>query len=105
MHLDTLSICYNHTMIHHWVHSNFLQNQILKSFNVEQEVTKQNEVGWLEKLANQCIVNGLVDLYYVSVLLRLSDDEETNSSVGFDHTKLLLEQTFETRSKCVLYTY
>lgn len=87
-------------MIHNWVHSNFLQNKLYKTFNAEQESINFHEISWLEKLIDQCIINGSADLWHVSALLRLSDNEESNASIGFDHMKLILDQSYETRSKC-----
>lgn len=91
--LDTLSICYNHAMIHKWVSTNFLQGAPNR---VRAPAILSNDIGWFEKLMMRCVINGCAELWHVSALIRLSDDH-SDASVGFEHTKLILDQLFENR--------
>lgn len=95
--LNTLNICYNHLMIHKWINTNFLQSKTMKK--TVPEIEKSKELGLIEKLLCRCIINGCAELWYVSALLRMSEDDHSNASIGFDHTKLILEQSFENRGK------
>lgn len=85
-------------MIHKWISMNFLQSKPVKVRNVDK-VLKTTDLGWFEKIICRCIINGCAELWHVSVLLRLSEDDHSTASVGFDHTKLILDQSFENRGK------
>lgn len=124
MKLKTFQIIYNHCEIYDWVHNNFLarkrqqqqqQPMLLQQKSLPDHLgslphtwqcpgnTKISAIadngprnGLLEWVMKHIVVKGCAELWNVSMLMKLDDDEHAGMSVS--HTRLVLEQTDEKRS-------
>ncbi|XP_005187021.2 protein hobbit [Musca domestica] len=122
--LKTFQIIYNHCEIYDWVHNNFLarkrQQQQQQPMLLQQKSLPDNlgslphtwqcpgntkisaigdngpRNGLLEWVMKHIVVKGCAELWNVSMLMKLDDDEHAGMSVS--HTRLVLEQTDEKRS-------
>ncbi|XP_021942266.1 protein KIAA0100 isoform X3 [Zootermopsis nevadensis] len=100
--LDTLTVTYSHKDIYSWVLTSF--PNIYNAQEMEDEVVllRRETAGpartWLDSVVSQCQIKGLVELWAVSALIRLSEDAHC-ASVGFSHsdTKFMLEKHSDAR--------
>lgn len=59
--------------------------------------SSQNKHKWLQNILNKFIINGsIVELWNVCAMIKMYDQ---SISLGFSHTKLILDQLPETRGK------
>lgn len=117
--LKTFQIIYNHCEIYDWVHNNFLSRKRQKqqpplllqqkslpdhlgSLQSAWQSSRQsdragdNDNGLFEWIMEHIVVKGCAELWNVSMLMKLDDDEHAGMSVS--HTRLVLEQIEEKRS-------
>lgn len=123
--LKTFQIIYNHSEIYDWVHNNFLSRKRQQQPLLLQQKSLPDHLGtlqvaWqsskttgpagsdigvnnshrnnglLEWVMKHIVVKGCAELWNVSMLMKLDDDEHAGMSVS--HTRLVLEQTEEKRS-------
>lgn len=120
--LKTFQLIYNHSEIYDWVNNNFLsrakfqspllltqkQKSLPEDFSnsfalsttsqssAKIELVKQST--FVEWLLQKIIIKGCAELYNVSMLMKLDDE---NAAVSVSHTRLLLEQFDDKR--CSVY--
>ncbi|XP_025831839.1 protein KIAA0100 [Agrilus planipennis] len=104
--LNTLTVTYNHETFNKWIRTNFLQGSkkalIARSSSIDSQPPlketgrkeKKPSDGFLEKLMTNVMINGCAEFCNVSSLVKLNGN---HSSIGFSHTKIILEQALETR--------
>ncbi|CAH0563741.1 unnamed protein product [Brassicogethes aeneus] len=100
LQLNSLLLTYNHDVIHRWVYSNFLKNQInsLKQSRRESSSDKIQNCGGnsaFENLMKKLVVNVCAEFFRISAVAKL--DEAHQSSFGFNRVRLLLEQENDKR--------
>ena len=124
--LKTFQIIYNHCEIYDWVHNNFLSNKRQKQqkpmllqykqkslpdhlcslqkqcsrqyIDAQECLTGANESrnSLFESIMKHIVVKGCAELWNVSMLMKLDDDEHAGMSVS--HTRLVLDQIEDKRS-------
>ena len=91
--MNTFLITYNHDVIHRWVYNNFLKNRQLHHLKEKTDTTKTVATSpgnsLIENIVKKLVINICAEFSQVSATIKLSGH---NSSVGFNHVKLMLEQ-------------
>lgn len=100
--MNTFLLTYNHDVIHRWVYNNFLKNRQIKLPEKNTTIncnSVSNKNSLIENIIKKLVVNICAEFSQVSATIKLSGH---NSSIGFNHVKLMLEQAQKYRGP--LYT-
>lgn len=95
--LDKLTLSYEHVFMKPWVVNNFLRAK--ESGLVAEKgsaMLLKGKSSWFENFCNTCQISGCVELWKVCVWCHLPEDPQV-TSVGFQHTKLVLEKSPDLR--------
>lgn len=96
--LDTLCICYLHRLVLPWVVNNFLKRKFSKidAGSSSKLLKLTRSTSWFENFCNNYQISGNIELWKVSVWLNLPEEPNV-TSLGFSHTRLLLEPLPDSR--------
>lgn len=94
--MNSFHLTYNHDVIHRWVYTNFLKYKhkssrlkITTECKTSDQCDSYNNNSLWENLIKKIVINCCAEFSQVSATIKLSDH---NSSIGFNHVKLMLEQ-------------
>ncbi|XP_044758159.1 protein KIAA0100 isoform X2 [Coccinella septempunctata] len=94
LHLNTLLITYVHTVIYRWIYENFLKayhTNSSRNLTQPQHISQSN----FERMLKKLTINICAEFCHVSALFQLN---KRNSSIGFKHLRLMLDQAQERRT-------
>ncbi|KAL3273176.1 hypothetical protein HHI36_014630 [Cryptolaemus montrouzieri] len=102
LQLNTLLITYVHTVIYRWLYDNFLKTYSLANSRSPTISPNSNSESYVEKLFRKLTINICAEFCHVSSLFQLN---KRNSSLGFKHLRIMLDQAQETRTDGTYIAY